>query len=40
MSLDADLVSGRASTIDVEKQKQDLFEESDFFLRWREYFAL
>ncbi|QRR32104.1 type III secretion system protein [Chlamydia abortus] len=31
MSLDADLVSGRASAMDVEKQKQDLFEESDFF---------
>ncbi|QVE48970.1 FHIPEP family type III secretion protein [Chlamydia crocodili] len=31
MSLDADLLSGRASGIDVEKQKQDLFEESDFF---------
>ncbi|MEF9519919.1 EscV/YscV/HrcV family type III secretion system export apparatus protein [Chlamydia crocodili] len=31
MSLDADLLSGRASSIDVEKQKRDLFEESDFF---------
>ncbi len=31
MSLDADLLSGRASGMDVEKQKQDLFEESDFF---------
>ncbi|WP_375794000.1 FHIPEP family type III secretion protein [Chlamydia sp. 12-01] len=31
MSLDADLLSGRTSSMDVEKHKQDLFEESDFF---------
>ncbi|WP_232500672.1 EscV/YscV/HrcV family type III secretion system export apparatus protein [Chlamydia felis] len=31
MSLDADLLHGRASGFDIEKQKQDLFEESDFF---------
>ncbi|WP_348664160.1 EscV/YscV/HrcV family type III secretion system export apparatus protein [Chlamydia vaughanii] len=31
MSLDADLLSGRTSSLDIEQQKQDLFEESDFF---------
>ena len=31
MSLDSDVFQGRLSSVDVEKVKQDLFEESDFF---------